>query len=75
MKFAEYIEANTSVKSELGIPKDMILLPVLFTSFTGAIHKKKDKVLKTTIFPVMRGHFLKQITDSLQSHLHHENDE
>lgn len=60
-KFAEYVERNTSPKSELGIPKDFVLLPALFTSFTGAIHKEDDGVLKTTIFPVLRNQFLSQV--------------
>ena len=66
-KFAEYVERNPSIKSELGVPKDFVLLPVLFTSFTGAIHKQDDGVLKTTIFPVLRGQFLRQVSNLLQT--------
>jgi len=62
LKFANYIEGDESAKSELGIPTDMPVVPVLFTSFTGAIFKDEDEVLKTTIFPVLRGHFLDRVS-------------
>ena len=62
MRFANYVENNGSAKSELGIPADMPVIPVLFTSFTGTVFKDEDGVLKTTIFPVLRGHFLDQVS-------------
>lgn len=65
-RFAEYIERNMPAKLELGVPKDFKLLPVLFTSFTGAIHKDDDGVLKTTIFPLLKGEFSRKISRLLQ---------
>jgi len=62
MKFANYVENNGSAKSELGIPTDMPVVPALFTSFTGAVFRDEDGVLKTTIFPVLRGHFLDRVS-------------
>jgi hypothetical protein len=51
--FVSFVQGNESAKLELNIPKDMPIVPVLFTSFTGPIHKQKDKVLKTTIIPII----------------------
>jgi hypothetical protein len=62
MKLANYVENNESAKLELGIPTDMPVVPVLFTSFTGAVFRDEDGVLKTTIFPVLRGHFLDRVS-------------
>jgi hypothetical protein len=62
MRFADFVENNASAKSELGIPMDMPVVPVLFTSFTGAVFKHQDGVTKTTIFPVLRGHFLDRLS-------------
>jgi hypothetical protein len=67
MKFANYVERNGSAKSELGIPTDMPVLPVLFTSFSGAVFKDQDKVLKTTIYPLLRGHFLNLIENHMNA--------
>jgi len=61
-KFADYVNRTPSAKLELGIPRNFNLIPVLFTSFTGAIHKQKDGVLKTTILPVLQNRFLDRIS-------------
>jgi len=65
-KFADYLEETPSAKLELNVPEDFVLLPVLFTSFTGAIHKQDDGVLKTAVFPVMLGQFFLEVSNFLQ---------
>lgn len=66
-RFAEYVERNSSAKSEIGIPLDFSVIPVLFTSFTGPINRSNDDVLKTTIFPILQGKFLNRVSTVLSN--------
>ena len=65
-RFAEYVERNASAKSEIGIPLDFSVIPALFTSFTGPMHRRNDGVLKTTVFPIMQGKFLNRVSNFIQ---------
>jgi len=65
-KFVDYLNASAKARFELAIPEEYPIVPVLFTSFTGAIHKEmNDGVIKTTILPVTLGRHLKNIKSHL----------
>ncbi len=61
-----YVDSNPAAKRELNIPEGMTIVPALFTSYTGAIHKSQDEVLKTTIFPLLRDQFFTKVVSMLQ---------
>lgn len=68
-KIVNYIDENPHAKKELEIPLDFPIVPVLLTSFTGAIYNREDGILKTTIYPILQGKFLERIS----AHLRHCN--
>jgi hypothetical protein len=65
MATVNYLRDNSSAKQELNIPEDMPIIPAVFTSYTGAIHKLQDRVLKCSIFFVLRDRFFTQVNTYL----------
>lgn len=55
-KFIDYLNDHDDAKNELNIPLDYPIVPFLFTSFSGAVHKYDDKIIPTTIIPLLQGY-------------------
>jgi len=66
-KLEKYLSENPNAKKELHIPIDYPLVPVLVTSFSGGIFRKKDGVIKTTFPPILWGKFREWVTSYLEN--------
>ena len=66
-KLERYLSKNPNAKKELHIPIDYPLVPVLVTSFSGGIFRKKDGVIKTTFPPILWGKFREWVTSYLEN--------
>jgi hypothetical protein len=54
-KIYEFLIQNPKSATELGIPSEYPIVPVLLTSFTGDIHKKKDSIGKISFLSLLKG--------------------
>ena len=66
-KLERYLSKNPNAKKELHIPIDYPLVPVLVTSFSGGVFRKKDGVIKTTFPPILWGKFKEWVINYLEN--------
>jgi hypothetical protein len=64
-KTTRYVAVNPKARFELGIPDGFPVVPVLFTSFSGPIYNRNERVMKSTIYPVCQGTFLSKVSEFL----------
>lgn len=66
---ANFLRDNQPARKALNIPDDMPIVPAIFTSYTGAIHKLQDRSVKISIFFVLRDRLMGKIKSFLDNEI------